>query len=67
MNKNKYWDGVRKKPTSKEWETLYDALNEMLVPLGANGIIYATDSRVLAVMDALREIDGGTYSPRKEP
>ena len=44
-------------------EALYNAVNEMMAPLGAHGEIYATDDRVLAVMDALHEIDGGVYAP----
>lgn len=44
-------------------ETLYNRVNEMMAPLGAYGQICATDDRVIAVLDALHDIDGGVYRP----
>lgn len=47
--------------SKKDIKKLYKTVNEMMLPLGANGIIYAKDDRVAAVMDALHDIDGGVY------
>lgn len=44
-----------------KWAALYNAVNEMMAPLGAYGEISAKDDRVAKVMDALQQIDGGVY------
>ena len=47
-----------------KYRNLYDAINEMMAPLGTHGMIYAKDDRVTAVMDALHDIDGGVPLPQ---
>jgi hypothetical protein len=42
---------------------LYHAVNRMMRHLGAEGEITTRNELVSDVMDALAEIDGGTYTP----
>lgn len=49
----------------QKFKKLYISTNEMMAPLGAHGQIYAKDDRVSAVMDALHDIDDGTYDAEK--
>jgi len=49
----------------EQLKRLYVAVNDMMAQLGAIGEISTTDARVSAVMDALRDIDGGDYDPDK--
>ncbi len=53
-----YWQGAA--ALAAKVLPLYDATNEMVAVLGAHGEICARDDRVMAVMDALHAIDGGT-------
>lgn len=43
------------------WCALYEAVSQMMAPLGYHGTISARDDRAVAVMDALHDIDGGAY------
>ncbi len=49
---------------SNEWRELYDSVNVIMAVIGCHGTICAKDDRVLAVMDALAEIDGGSYQEK---
>ena len=43
------------------WRALYETVNQMMAALGAYGEISRKDDRAQAVMDALHDLDGGTY------
>ncbi len=51
-------------PPSDQWRKLYDTVNEIMAVIGCHGSICAKDDRVLAVMGALADIDGGTYQEK---
>jgi hypothetical protein len=45
------------------WAVLYDSVNEMVAKLGVEGEISTRSDEVSSVMDALHNIDGGTFKP----
>ena len=49
-----------------KYKQLYIAVNEMMVRLGIDGEISTREPETDAVMNALFEIDGGTYNPEIE-
>ncbi len=49
-------------PASAPWSQLYTAVNAMMAQLGADGSISAMGDLAQAVMDALHDIDGGTFN-----
>jgi hypothetical protein len=46
----------------EKWATLYNAINPLVCYIGAYGEIDSHNDLVHAVMDALKEIDGGTFT-----
>jgi hypothetical protein len=54
------------KAKTKQFERLYNAVNNMLAELGANGEICSLDPKVEIVMDVLFDIDGGSFKEMSE-
>ena len=50
--------------TEEKWIKLYHAVNKMMYTLGADGEINAQQSEAEEVMDALYDIDGGSYDAK---
>lgn len=50
----------------QKFRALYDAVNAMMLPLGANGEITTHHPAVNAVMNALHDIDGGVAQDSRE-
>src|SRR4030067_114535 len=50
----------------QKFRALYDAVNAMMLPLGANGEITTIHPAVDAVMNALHAIDGGVAQDSRE-
>lgn len=47
---------------SDEWRRLYKAVNELMVYIGFYGLATSRNYRVEDVMDALAELDGGSFT-----
>lgn len=54
---------VLRRPEAEHNARLYGAINNLMAHIGAHGVAYDYDLRVVEVMDALRAIDGGTFQP----